>query len=58
MSKQINLLKRKFSFKKITNNGVKNFEDIPGPKGIFGIGNFYNYFKLFGMLDFSKENLL
>lgn len=27
---------------------VKKFEEIPGPKGILGIGNFYNYFKYFG----------
>lgn len=24
------------------------FDKIPGPKGIFGIGNIYNYFKFIG----------
>lgn len=27
---------------------VKPFSAMPGPKGIFGIGNFYNYMKIFG----------
>lgn len=28
---------------------VKPFSEMPGPKGIFGIGNFYNYMKIFGL---------
>lgn len=24
------------------------FDKIPGPKGVFGIGNLYNYLKVFG----------
>lgn len=27
---------------------IKKYEEIPGPKGIFGIGTFYHYFPLFG----------
>lgn len=30
----------------IRNFSVKSYNDIPGPKGIFGIGNFYNYTSL------------
>lgn len=28
---------------------VKKYENIPGPKGIFGIGTFYHYFPVIGM---------
>lgn len=28
---------------------AKQYEDIPGPNGIFGIGTFYHYFPVFGM---------
>lgn len=28
---------------------AKKYDDIPGPKGIFGIGTFYHYFPVFGM---------
>lgn len=31
----------------ITTN-VKKYEQIPGPKGILGIGTFYHYFPIFG----------
>lgn len=27
---------------------AKKYDDIPGPKGIFGIGTFYHYFPVFG----------
>lgn len=33
-----------------TYTDVKSYDDIPGPKGIFGIGTFYNYFPVFGKL--------
>lgn len=33
---------------------IKQYEEIPGPKGILGIGNFYNYFKYFGKFLFSE----
>lgn len=29
--------------------GAKPFSEMPGPIGIFGIGNFYKYFKIFGL---------
>lgn len=28
---------------------AKKYEDIPGPKGIAGIGTFYQYFPVIGM---------
>lgn len=28
---------------------AKKYDDIPGPKGIFGIGTFYQYFPIIGM---------
>lgn len=28
---------------------AKSYEDIPGPKGAFGIGTFYQYFPVIGM---------
>lgn len=28
---------------------VKPYDEIPGPRGIFGIGTFYQYFPVFGM---------
>lgn len=31
-----------------TASDVLPFDKIPGPRGIFGIGNFYNYIKPFG----------
>jgi hypothetical protein len=52
MLKHLNSFKRKISievFKNETLKGVKDFKDIPGPKGIFGSGNFYNYTKAFGI---------
>lgn len=27
---------------------AKRYDDIPGPRGIFGIGTFYQYFPVFG----------
>lgn len=44
------IFKRNVSVVSGTNvqESVKQFEEIPGPKGILGIGNFYNYFKYFG----------
>lgn len=33
---------------KINENTIKTFEQIPGPKGIFGIGTFYNYLPIIG----------
>lgn len=30
------------------NKKVKKFEDIPGPKGLFGLGNFINYLPIIG----------
>lgn len=52
MLKHLNYFKRKISTEVLKNEtlkGVKEFKDIPGPKGIFGIGNFYNYMKACGM---------
>lgn len=31
------------------NVDVRNYEHLPGPKGIFGIGTFYHYFPIVGM---------
>lgn len=28
---------------------AKKYKDIPGPKGVFGIGTFYQYFPFIGM---------
>lgn len=44
------ILKRNVSIVSGANvqENVRQFEEIPGPKGILGIGNFYNYFKYFG----------
>ncbi|CAO1322094.1 unnamed protein product [Diamesa hyperborea] len=33
---------------------VRQFEEIPGPKGVLGIGNFYNYFKYFGNYSWDR----
>ena len=42
-----NLLYRNISNTDVINidDQVKSFESIPGPKGVCGIGNFYNYLK-------------
>ncbi|XP_055318512.1 cytochrome P450 302a1, mitochondrial [Sitodiplosis mosellana] len=33
---------------------AKKYDDIPGPKGIFGIGTFYHYFPVFGKYNFDE----
>lgn len=40
---------------------AKKYNDIPGPKGIFGVGTFYQYFPVIGMrisMYFSFRHLL
>lgn len=32
-----------------TSTSAQKYDNIPGPKGIFGIGTFYQYFPVFGM---------
>ena len=51
------ILKRNVSIVSGANvqESVRKFEEIPGTKGILGIGNFYNYFKNFG--NFSVVDL-
>ena len=52
------IFKRNISVVSGTNvqESVKQFEEIPGPKGILGIGNFYNYFKYFGKFWMNENN--
>ncbi|XP_031640916.1 cytochrome P450 302a1, mitochondrial [Contarinia nasturtii] len=38
----------------ITNLKAKKYDDIPGPKGIFGIGTFYHYFPVFGKYSWDE----
>jgi hypothetical protein len=45
----------RFSEKGFCTDVVKSFDEIPGPGGIFGIGNFYNYTFLGELLSKSKE---
>lgn len=35
---------------KSTDELIKSYETIPGPKGILGIGTFYHYFPVIGKL--------
>jgi hypothetical protein len=39
---------RKFSAVAEIKSDALSFDKIPGPKGLLGIGNFYNYFETFG----------
>lgn len=48
MFKKFGLPLRRFSAEVLNDVKAKPFDKIPGPRGILGIGNFYNYFKLFG----------
>lgn len=57
MLKRLNFLRRNFSVEVLRNEGLKTIEDIPGPKGIFNMGNFYNYFKLIGTYNNSFNKL-
>lgn len=37
---------------------TKKYVDIPGPKGLFGIGTIYHYFPVFGMQILFNENFI
>lgn len=49
MTRNLSNFVRKFSVEAAKNEALP-FDKIPGPRGFLGIGNFYNYFKVFGEL--------
>lgn len=48
MLKKLSFFKRKITIDVVKNELIKGFDEIPGPRGVLGIGNFYNYTKTFG----------
>lgn len=50
MLKKFNFLSRKITIDALKNESFMKFEEMPGPRGFLGLGNFYNYTKMFGML--------
>lgn len=39
---------RKITFDVLRNESVKSLDEMPGPRGFLGLGNFFNYSKTFG----------